>query len=272
MYTPLAQAEMILKMLVEGMSIRSVERLTNTHRDTILKLLVLAGEKCEKVIGKRIRHVPVKDVELDEIWGFVRKKEGHKWPHEANDSSIGDAYTFVAIERHSKLVLNFTLGRRNQIATDVFVEGVRFATSNKSRYQITTDGFVPYRSAIDNTLCDRVDFAQLIKVYAASRGGEARYSPPQVVGTQAIPITGNPDPKRICTSIVERQNLTMRMHIRRLTRLTNAFSKKWENLWAALCLHFAWYNFVRVHRSLRVTPAMAAGITDHVWEVRELLA
>ena len=235
-----------------------------------MRLLVLAGAKCEKLMGRLIVNVPVKDVECDEIWGFVRKKEGHKWPHEANDGSIGDAYTFVAIERNSKLVLNFALGRRNQATTDAFIEGLRDATS-RDPYQVTTDGFAPYRSAIDNTLCGRVDFAQLVKVYRSDREGEARYSPPEVVATESFPITGNPDPARICTSIVERQNLTMRMQIRRLTRLTNAFSKKWENLWAAICLHFAWYNFCRIHRTLRVTPAMEAGITDHVWEVAELL-
>ena len=128
-----------------------------------------------------------------------------------------------------------------------------------------------YPTAIENTLSDRVDFAQLIKVYRASPEGERRYSPAEVVSTERVPVIGNPDPKRICTSIVERQNLTMRMQMRRLTRLTNAFSKKWENLWAALCLHFAWYNFVRVHRSLRVTPAMEAGITDRVWDIGDLL-
>lgn len=271
MYTPLDKAEMILRMLVEGVSIRSIERLTDTHRDTILRLLVVAGEKCAALRGRLLVNIPVKDVECDEIWGFVYKKEGHKWPGEKDNPNIGDAYCFVAIERNTKLVLNFALGRRSQATTDVFVEDLRLATA-KDRYQITTDGFVPYQSAIDTTLCDRVDFAQLIKVYRSDREGEARYSPPEVVGTEKIAITGNPDPKRICTSIVERQNLTMRMQIRRLTRLTNAFSKKWDNLWAALCLHFAWYNFVRVHRSLRVTPAMQAGIADHVWEMRELLA
>jgi IS1 family transposase len=271
MYTPLEKGETILKMLVEGISIRSIERLTGTHRDTIMRLLALAGEKCSALMGRLIVNVPVKDVECDEIWGFVGKKEGHKWAHEANDGSIGDVYTFVAIERNTKLVLNFALGRRNQATTDAFIEGLRDATS-RDPYQITTDGFSPYRSAIDNTLCGRVDFAQLIKVYRSDREGEARYSPPEVVATESFPITGNPDPKRICTSIVERQNLTMRMQIKRLARLTLCFSKKWENLWAAICLHFAWYNFCRIHRSLRVTPAMQAGITDHVWEVAELLA
>jgi hypothetical protein len=131
---------------------------------------------------------------------------------------------------------------------------------------------VPYRSAIENTLADRVDFAQLIKVYRASVAGEARYSPAEVVSTEVVPVVGDPDPARICTSHVERQNLTMRMQIRRFTRLTNGFSKKWENHWAALCLYFAYYNFSRIHRSIRVTPAMEAGITDHVWELSELLA
>jgi IS1 family transposase len=177
----------------------------------------------------------------------------------------------VAIERHSKLVLNFTLGRRSQQTTDVFVEGLRGATA-AAPFQVTTDGFGPYRSAIITTLHDRCDFAQLIKVYRAPVQGEARYSPSEIASTEVVPVMGRPDPERICTSIVERQNLTMRMQIRRLTRLTNAFSKKWENLWAALCLHFAYYNLCRIHRSLRVTPAMEAGITDHVWEIAELLA
>ncbi len=135
---------------------------------------------------------------------------------------------------------------------------------------MTVDGFGTYRSAIENTLADRVDFAQLVKVYRVTTEGERPYS--EVVSTERVPVIGNPDPKEICSSIVERQNLTMRMQMRRLTRLTNAFSKKWDNLWAALCLHFAWYNFCRVHRSLRVTPAMEAGIADHVLKVTELLA
>jgi len=171
----------------------------------------------------------------------------------------------------AKLVLNFALGRRNQATTDIFIEGLRGATA-PDRFQVTTDGFAPYRSAMATTPDDRVDFAQLIKVYRASPEGEHRYSPADVVNTEVVPVFGRPDPERICTSIVERQNLTMRMQIRRLTRLTNAFSKKWENLWAALCLHFAYYTFCRIHRSLRVTPAKGAGITDHVWELKELLA
>ena len=160
---------------------------------------------------------------------------------------------------------------RSAATTDIFIEGLRTATSPQE-FQITTDGFTPYRSAIDNTLSDRVDFAQLIKVYRANPEAEDRYSPADVVATEAVPVLGRPDPDQICTSHVERQNLTMRMQIRRLTRLTNAFSKKWENLWAALCLHFAYYNFCRVHKSLRVTPATEAGIADRIWAITDLLS
>jgi IS1 family transposase len=271
MYTEAMNGLLALRLLLEGGSIRSTQRITNLHRDAIMRLLVLAGEKCEKVMGRLLVSVPVTDVQCDEIWGYVQKKEAHKYPWEENDNSIGDAYCFVAIERKSKLVLNFALGRRYQATTDIFIEGLRAATAPQ-RFQVTTDGFQPYVSAITTTLSGRCDFAQLIKVYAAAREGEARYSPPDVVEAIPKPVTGDPDRKRICTSHVERQNLTMRMQIRRLTRLTNAFSKKWENLWAALCLHFAWYNFVRIHQALRITPAMAAGIADHVWELSEPLS
>jgi IS1 family transposase len=270
MTVPMDKALLALQLLIEGNSIRSTERIVGIDRNTILKLLVLAGEKCEKLMGRLIVNVPVRDIQADEIWGFIQKKEGHKRPEEANDETIGDAYTFVAIERHSKLVLNFALGRRNQATTDIFIEGLRAATSPDD-FQITTDGFAPYRSAISNTLDDRCDFAQLIKVYRSNPEVEHRYSPADVVSTEVVPVMGRPDPERICTSHVERQNLTMRMQIRRLTRLTNGFSKKWENLWAALALHFAYYNFCRIHRTIRVTPAMEAGITDHVWELGELL-
>src|SRR5262249_7158626 len=151
----------------------------------------------------------------------------------------------------------------------VFIEGLRHAT--RGEFQITTDGFAPYRSAITTTLSDRCDFAMLIKVYAAATGDEHRYSPPEVASAEVVPVMGRPDPERICTSIVERSNLSTRMAVRRFTRLTNAFSKKWENHWAAVAVWFAFYNFCRIHRSLRMTPAMAAGISGHVWSVRELL-
>jgi IS1 family transposase len=268
MYTGDKKGLLALQLLLEGNSIRSVERITELHRDTVLRLLVLAGERCEQLMGRLIVNVPAKDVECDEAWGYVFKKQKRLVP--GDDPNFGDAYCFVAIERHSKLVLNFALGKRDQQTTNAFIEGLRLATSPQP-FQVTADGFPTYPFAIENTLGDRVDFAQLIKVYRATPEGERKYSPAEVVSTEKVPVLGNPDPERICTSIIERQNLTIRMQMRRLTRLTNAFSKKWENLWAAYCLHFAWYNFCRIHRALRVTPAMEAGIADRVWDVRDLL-
>jgi len=273
MTIPMDKALLAVQLLIEGSSIRSTERITGLDQNTIMKLLVIAGDKCEKLMGRLIVNVPVKDVECDEIWGYVQKKEAHKRPKEAHDNTIGDQYCFVAIERNTKLVLNFALGRRDRTTTQVFIEGLAAATSSRQKFQISTDGFKPYVAAICDTLEDRVSgFAQIIKVYKQPADGERRYSPGEIVDTEVVPIFGNPDPDRICTSIVERQNLTIRMQMRRLTRLTNAFSKKWENLWAAYCLHFAYYNFCRLHRSLRVTPAMEAGITHRVWSIADLLA
>lgn len=233
MYTSADKGLLALQLLLEGSSIRSTERITGLHRDTIMRLLVFAGQRCEALLGRMIVNVPVRDVQLDEIWGYCFKKQKAVQPDD--DANYGDAYTFVAIERRSKLVLNFALGKRDQRTTDIFIEGLRHATAAKP-CQVTADGFGTYPSAIENTLSDRVDFAQLIKVYRASVAGEARYSPAEVVSTERVPVIGDPDPKRICTSHIERQNLTMRMQIRKLTRLTNAFSKKWDNLWSALCL------------------------------------
>lgn len=271
MYLPVEKAAHALELLTEGMSLSAVERLTGVHHTTILKLLVQIGEGCEKFTADRISNVRVKNVEVDEIWQFIRKKERHKWSNEIEDHSIGDSYTFVAIERDTKLVLAWHLGRRTAISTMQFVGKLRKAVNPMHWFQLTSDGFRPYIEAVDYQFAGRIDFAQLVKVYATAREGEERYSPGDVVETIPTPILGNPDPARICTSHIERQNLTMRMQIRRLTRLTNAFSKKWENHRAALALHFAWYNFVRVHRTLRTTPAMASGLTDHIWTMRELL-
>jgi transposase-like protein/IS1 family transposase len=269
MYLPVERAEMVLKLLLEGNSVSTVERVTEVHHTTILKLLVLAGEKYERIMAEKIRNVEVRDVECDELWAFIGKKQKRVRPED--DQNPGDCYTFVAIERHSKLVLNIAIGKRDQRTTDAFVEGIRYATA-RSRFQITTDGFAPYRSAITTTLHDRLTgFAQLIKVYRAASEVEGRYSPAEVASVEEAPVFGQPDPERICTSIVERNNLSTRMSLRRFTRLTNAFSKKWENHWAAVACWFAFYNFCRVHKSLRVTPAMAAGISDHIWSVRELL-
>ena len=274
MYLPLDKAEQCLKLLVEGCSLRTVERITDVSLPTILKLLVVVGRKCEAFLEDRIKNVPVKDVECDELWCFVAMKERtRKKLGRFEDMDLGDAYTFVGFERNTKLVLAWHLGRRNFDDTWKFTKKLDHAIGDSS-FQITTDGFSSYPDCINHELGNRnIDFAQLIKIYAAPQDESHRYSPPVVVDIISKVITGNPDPKRICTSIVERQNLTIRMQMRRFTRLTNAFSKKRENLRAALALFFAFYNFCRPHSSIKKqTPAMASGLTDHVWSIGELLA
>jgi len=272
MYLPLDKAEMCLRLLVEGNSIRSTERVTGVNRNTILDLLVLVGEKCDRLLNDKIRGLSVSDVQADEMWGFVGMKERTKKRQLRHDLDLGDAYTFVAIERNTKLVLAWHLGRRTSGDTERFTEKLYEATSG--HFQLSTDGFAAYVPAVGYSLGTRVDFAQLIKIYEQPEqgGGERRYSPPRVVSTITKTIIGRPNEERICTSHVERQNLTMRMVMRRLTRLTNGFSKKWENLKAALALHFAYYNFCRIHKTIRCTPAMEAGIAKSVWELKDLLA
>lgn len=270
MRLPVDRAVSVLQLLLEGMSVRSAERVTGVHRDTILKLLVLAGERCQRLMHERIRGLDVRDVQADEIWGYVFKKEGHKWDHEKGVEGIGDAYCFVGIERETKLVLAWHLGKRDAANTDKFVHKLALATS-RQRYQLTTDGWKAYVRAVEMFLPGRVHYAQLIKVYGASREGEQRYSPAEVVDAVPCIVSGNPVRDKICTSHVERQNLSIRMGMRRMTRLTNTFSKKWENLEAAYAVWFAYYNFCRRHQSLRITPAMEQGLTDHQWTVGELV-
>lgn len=266
-YVPPEEITSILRLLVEGMSVRSIERITGIHRDTILNVLVLVGERCERLMERMVNGLPVRDIQCDEIWGFVGCKEKM---NKNDDPLRGDAYCFVAIERNTKLVLTWHLGRRTARDTVAFTEKVNEATTGQ--FQITTDGFAAYPDAVSYSLGTRVDYAQLIKVYAAPRGGEQRYSPSEVVDAVPVPRIGRPEPSKICASHVERQNLSIRMGMRRMTRLTNAFSKKWENLKAAYALWFAFYNYCRVHQTLRVTPAMEAGISSHVWTLQELIA
>jgi transposase-like protein/IS1 family transposase len=268
MYISQEKAVLALQLLLEGNSIRSTERITNLDRNTIMSLLVRAGINCQRLLDRTIVNIPVRDVEADELWSFVFKKEGHKT---IEDSwFVGDAYCFVAIERNTKLVLAHHLGKRSGSSTERFMHKLRYATSTE-RYQFTTDRFKPYVKATAKILGNTVDSAQLVKVYATSRDREQRYSPGEVVETVPVKIYGNPDPLRICTSHVERQNLSIRMGMRRMTRLTNGFSKKWENLEAAFSLWFAYYNFCRIHRTLRVTPAMESGITNRIWTIADLI-
>jgi transposase-like protein/IS1 family transposase len=270
MRLPMDRAVLVLSLLVEGMSIRSAERISGHHRDTITRLLVLAGRKCERLLDTLVKGVEVEDIQADEIWGFVGCKQKTKERLGITDPERGDAYTFVAIERGSKLVLAHHVGRgRNWNDADLFVSKLAKATSGP--FQLTTDGFDGYPDAVRLHLWHRADYAQLIKMYGEDPEGARRYSPGRIIGSRVKYVNRFPDPDRICTSHVERQNLTMRMQIRRLTRLTNAFSKKWENLRATMALHFAHYNLCRIHSSLRVTPAMKAGVTASVWGIGELL-
>lgn len=270
MYISEDKAALALQLLVEGNSIRSTERITGMDRNTIMALVVKAGQRCEKLLAATITGLQVRDVECDEMWGYVGMKERAKSYKQNDAPEIGDAYTYVAIERNSKLILAWHLGKRSRQDTLAFIIKLRNAT--KGKFQLSTDGWTAYPDAVERVFGADINYAQLIKVYKNSRDGEQRYSPAEVADVEVVPRVGMPDYERICTSHVERQNLTMRMQIRRLTRLTNAFSKKWENLNAAVALHFAYYNFCRVHKSLRVTPAMEAGITGHVWTIAELIA
>ncbi len=265
-------ALLALTLIVEGNSIRSAARVTGLDKKTITKLVVDAGQRCEALLSTKIQNVPVSDVQADEIWGFVGKKEGHKNPFEGDDMYLGDAWCSIGIERHSKLVLCFELGKRTETSAGRFMAKLATATHPGKRFQLTTDGLAAYPYAVGRHLGDRVDYAQLIKVYAQTVEGQRRYSPPEVISSESKPVLGDPDMQRICTSHIERQNGSLRQWCKRLTRLTYAFSKKWANLRAALALHFAYYNFCRFHSSIKATPAMAAGLAASRWTLADLLA
>lgn len=263
----------ILAALVEGNSIRSTERMTGVHRDTILRLLREVGERCLAILEERMRGFHSSFIEADEIWTYVFKKEGRLTEQDREQHpERGDQYVFVALDAESKLIPTFRVGKRDGQTALAFMEELRRRLAENGRIQLTTDGLNAYIGAVEEAFGSDVDYAQLEKHYGAVPAGDGRYAPPRVTETVSTVINGNPQPAMICTSYVERQNLTMRMMMRRFTRLTNAFSKKLENLKAALALHFAYYNFCRVHRTLRVTPAMQAGITDRVWGLSELLS
>lgn len=262
----------ILSALIEGNSIRSIERMTNTHRDTIMRLMVRVGKGCQKLLDDNLKCFHSKFLEADEIWTFVQKKERRLTPIEKYNRDIGDQYVFVVLDAESKLVPTFTVGKRTAETTRYFISELKNKLSDNGRVQLTTDSFGPYANVIEDYFGCEIDYAQQTKLYAAVNPGPGRYSPPKVSEVLSTIIQGNPDIKHICTSYVERHNLTMRMQLRRFTRLTNAFSKKLENLKASLALYFAHYNFLRIHGTLRITPAMKAGITDHLWNWDNILA
>lgn len=259
---------MVLKCLVEGMSIRGTERLTDVSREAVLSLVVRVGEGCAKLLDAMMRNLPCERLELDEIWAFVQKKQ-RRVTAEDNVAEVGDCWTYVAFCPDTKLVATYLIGKRNRTNTCDFADDL--ARRVRHRVQISTDGLEMYKSAIASAFGGAVDFGMVVKSYEAEPIGPGRYSPPRVVEIEKSAIIGAPDEELISTAGVERQNLTMRMQIRRMTRLTNAHSKSLRHHKAATALHFAFYDLVRTNEAIRCTPAMAAGITSKVWSMGELL-
>lgn len=262
----------VISALVEGNSIRSTERMTGVHRDTIMRLLNSVGEKCTQILEQHLRGFHSRLIEVDEIWTFVHKKERRLTDEERLNPEIGDQYCFVALDAESKLIPSYLVGKRNGETALQFMLDLQKRLRGNGKIELPTDGFSAYLDAVEQVFGTQIDFAQLVKLDRTENPGPGRYSPPKVSEVISTVINGNPNPSLISTSYVERQNLTMRMAIRRFTRLTNGFSKKLGNLKAALALHFAHYNFARIHRTLRVTPAMAAGVTGRLWDLEELIS
>ena len=263
----------ILKALVEGNSIRSVERMTGVHRDTIMRLMQRTAANCQHLLHTNMRMLRPKSLQLDEIWGYVYKKDEHMTRVERREGERGDQYTFVALDPETKLVPYYEIGKRDALTTASFVKELCRRIDQNHVLQITTDGFPPYATTIPATFGMAVHFAQLIKHYGGgNEDGVRRYSPPPCTGISTKVICGDPDERRVSTSLVERHNLSMRMCLRRLTRLTNGFSKSLENMKAAMAIYFAYYNFVRVHPSVKMTPAMAAGLRARPLQLQELIA
>jgi IS1 family transposase/transposase-like protein len=267
-YIQTEMAVQVVSLLTEGMSVRAVARITGVHKTTILSLLITVGDKCRRVFDKHVRNLRPRFVQADELWSFVHTKERQLGSDDPEE--WGDAYTWIALDSETKLVLSYHVGKRD--AESAFILARDLSERVTGRFQITTDGFKPYISAIEDCFGSEVDYAQLIKIYGRPKTeGPDWYAPTTVLDAIPVQVSGSPKIERISTSHVERANLSVRMHLRRFTRLTNAFSKKLDNLKAAVSLYMAFYNFVRVHQTLRVTPAMQAGLTDHIWTLEELL-
>jgi len=258
----------IIGALAEGSAIRAVERMTSTHRDTIMRLGVRVGDGCRRILDRVMRNLHCDQIQLDEIWGFVQKKQKHVG---LGETGVGDAWTFIAIDASSKTVPCFKVGKRDADTAQAFVADLSDRLAN--RVQISTDALSAYVEAIERGFGGNVDYAQIVKTYSCEKPlpASTRYSPPEIVRISKNVIAGDPESDNISTSYIERQNLTFRMHCRRLTRLMNAFSKKLENFEAAVALHFGYYNLVKVHRSVRMTPAMAIKATSRLWTIDELV-
>jgi IS1 family transposase len=262
----------ILGMMVEGVSIRAISRMTGASKNTIAKLLIDVGTACSKYQDENVRNLKCKRLQLDEIWSFVGMKQANVPLELKGAPGIGDTWTWTAIDADTKLIASYMVADRSAKAANLFIHDL--AARVEGQVQITTDGLAVYVDAIaGSSFGERVDYAMLVKTYGEGpKSPERKYSPAQIVCATKKPVLGDPDRKHVSTSYVERQNLTMRMSMRRFTRLTNGFSKKVENHIHAISLYFMHYNFARIHQTLRVTPAMEAGVSDHVWSLEEIAA
>lgn len=267
---PLEQQVRIIAALVEGVSIRATERLTGAHRDSVMNLGRRIGDACANLHASLFRDLNVSLIQLDEIWSFIQAKQGHRKPE--HPDYVGDCYTWIALDATHKAIISYRVGKRSWEDCRQFIWDLRNRVL--SQPQITSDGYAPYAPTIRAAFGPGVDYGVLQKIYEdpeREREAARRYSPTRVVGVEREVVFGNPEADKISTSFVERQNLTMRMQMRRFTRLTNGFSRKPENHRSAVSLHVAHYNLCRVHETLRCTPAMALGVTDHIWSIGELI-
>ncbi len=267
------QRSRILHLLCEGSSIRAVTRLTGASKNTVIKLMVEAGKACAAYHDERVRNLKARRIQCDEIWSFCYAKDKNVRHAKAAPDGAGNVWTWTALDADTKLMVTWLVGDRTSSSGVVFLRDLKSRLTN--RVQLTTDGHGAYLEATEHTFGDDVDYAMLIKLYGNPEGergtSERKYSPAPCIGTRTKEISGSPDPEHVSTSYAERQNLNMRMHMRRFTRLTNAFSKKFENHCHAVALFTTYYNFVRIHKTLRVTPAMAAGVTDRLWEIGDIV-
>ena len=261
----------ILHLLCEGSSIRSVTRLMNVGKNTVIRLMIDAGKACAAYHDEHARNIKSKRIQVDEIWSFTYAKQKNVATAKAAPDGAGDTWTWTAIDADTKFIASWFVGSRDGECAAWFMNDLASRLAN--RVQLTSDGHKAYLEAVEGAFGADIDYAMLIKLYGASPdGAKGRYSPAECTGAIKTPIEGKPDPKHISTSYAERANLTMRMHMRRFTRLTNAFSKKVENHAHSMALFTTYYNFVRIHKTLRVTPAMAAGVSDRLWEVSDIVA
>ena len=258
----------ILRCLVEGTSIRGTARICGRSKDTVMKLMVDVGKACMEYMDKALVNLPCKRIECDEVWAFCYAKKKNVPEEKKGILGYGDVYTWTAIDPESKLIVSYMVGKRTAEYAQAFIADL--AARLKNKVQVTTDGLKVYIDAIEESFGSEVDYAMLIKLYGDDQDKEKRYSPSDFIASEKQPVSGNPDPKNISTSIVERHNLTIRMSNRRFTRLTNAFSKKVENLTYSVALTFMHYNFCRIHKKLRVSPAMEAKVTDRLWDLEDV--